>query len=36
MTALDPSGVYSELGVEPIINAIGSLTLLGGSTPPVK
>ena len=26
--------VYKELGATPIINAIGSLTLLGGSTPP--
>ena len=25
--------IYKELGVTPIINAIGSLTLLGGSTP---
>jgi L-seryl-tRNA(Ser) seleniumtransferase len=26
--------IYKELGARPIINAIGSLTLLGGSTPP--
>ena len=26
--------VYRELGAQPIINAIGSLSLLGGSTPP--
>lgn len=26
--------VFKELGARPIINAIGSLTLLGGSTPP--
>ena len=26
--------VYKELGARPIINAIGSVTLLGGSTPP--
>ena len=26
--------VYKELGAQPIINAIGSLSLLGGSTPP--
>jgi D-glucosaminate-6-phosphate ammonia-lyase len=34
MADLDPAGIYAELGVTPIINAIGSLTLLGGSTPP--
>ena len=28
------SEIYSELGINPIINAIGSVTLLGGSTPP--
>ena len=26
--------IYTELGARPIINAIGSMTLLGGSTPP--
>ena len=26
--------IYSELGIKPIINAIGSVTLLGGSTQP--
>jgi L-seryl-tRNA(Ser) seleniumtransferase len=26
--------IYSELGIDPIINAIGSVTLLGGSTQP--
>lgn len=26
--------IYKELGARPIINAIGSLTLVGGSTPP--
>ncbi|MEC9451550.1 MAG: aminotransferase class I/II-fold pyridoxal phosphate-dependent enzyme, partial [Chloroflexota bacterium] len=26
--------IYSDLGIEPIINAIGSVTLLGGSTQP--
>ena len=36
MVSLDPHGVYGELGVNPIINAIGSLTLLGGSTPPIE
>ncbi len=34
MVALDPAGIYAELGATPVINAIGSLTLLGGSTPP--
>ena len=34
MTDLDPTGLYEELGAKPVINAIGSLTLLGGSTPP--
>ena len=28
--------VFKELGATPIINAIGSLTLLGGSTPPAE
>jgi uncharacterized pyridoxal phosphate-dependent enzyme len=28
------TAIYSELGINPIINAIGSVTLLGGSTPP--
>jgi len=28
------TAIYSELGIKPIINAIGSVTLLGGSTPP--
>ena len=28
------SDVYKELGARPVINAIGSITLLGGSTPP--
>ena len=25
--------IYEEIGVQPIINAIGSVTMLGGSTP---
>jgi seryl-tRNA(Sec) selenium transferase len=25
--------IYQELGAEPVINAIGSVTMLGGSTP---
>ena len=36
MVELDPAGVYEELGARPVINAIGSLTLLGGSTPPAE
>ena len=28
--------VYRELGAKPIINAIGSVTMLGGSTPPAE
>ena len=36
MVSLDPSGIYEELGANPVINAIGSLTLLGGSTPPTE
>ena len=34
MTTREWGEIYKELGVRPIINAIGSLTLLGGSTPP--
>lgn len=34
MIDLDPTGLYAEIGARPVINAIGSLTLLGGSTPP--
>ena len=30
----DWGAIYREMGATPIINAIGSLTLLGGSTPP--
>ena len=26
-------GIYKELGARPVINAIGSVTMLGGSTP---
>ena len=33
MTNSDWGEVYKELGVTPVINAIGSLTMLGGSTP---
>jgi L-seryl-tRNA(Ser) seleniumtransferase len=33
MTSSDWGGIYKELGATPIINAIGSVTLLGGSTP---
>ena len=28
--------VYKELGVRPVVNAIGSVTMLGGSTPPAE
>ena len=28
--------IFKELGARPIINAIGSLTLVGGSTPPIE
>ena len=34
MTGADWGEVYKELGAKPIINAIGSVTMLGGSTPP--
>ena len=34
MTTREWGAIYKELGARPIINAIGSLTLLGGSTPP--
>ena len=33
MSGLDWGGIYKELGATPVINAIGSVTLLGGSTP---
>ena len=33
MAEQDWGGIYKELGAKPIINAIGSVTLLGGSTP---
>ena len=28
--------MYKELGAKPVINAIGSVTMLGGSTPPAE
>jgi L-seryl-tRNA(Ser) seleniumtransferase len=28
--------VYKELGAKPVVNAIGSVTMLGGSTPPAE
>ena len=34
MSDYKATAIYSELGISPIINAIGSVTLLGGSTPP--
>ena len=33
MTATDWGSIYKELGAEPVINATGSVTMLGGSTP---
>ena len=33
MTGKDWGAIYKELGATPVINAIGSLTMLGGSTP---
>ena len=33
MASSDWGSVYKELGAQPVINATGSVTLLGGSTP---
>ena len=33
MTIANQGDIYKELGATPIINAIGSVTMLGGSTP---
>ena len=33
MTSENLGNIYKELGATPIINAIGSVTMLGGSTP---
>ena len=33
MTSSNWGSIYKEIGAQPIINAIGSVTLLGGSTP---
>ena len=33
MTAPDWGSIYKELGAKPVINATGSVTMLGGSTP---
>ena len=33
MTATDWGSIYKELGAKPVINATGSVTMLGGSTP---
>ena len=30
---VNPGEIYRELGATPVINAIGSVTMLGGSTP---
>ena len=33
MTVSDWGNIYREIGAKPVINAIGSVTMLGGSTP---
>ena len=33
MVTVDWGEIYKELGATPVINAIGSVTMLGGSTP---
>ena len=33
MTTNDWGSIYKEMGAKPVINATGSVTLLGGSTP---
>ena len=33
MTTTDWGGIYKELGARPVINATGSVTMLGGSPP---
>ena len=33
MTTTDWGSIYKELGARPVINATGSVTMLGGSTP---
>ena len=33
MTATDWGSIYKELGAKPVINATGSVTMLGGATP---
>ena len=33
MTTADWGSIYKELGARPVINATGSVTMLGGSTP---
>ena len=33
MTTADWGSIYKEMGAKPVINATGSVTLLGGSTP---
>ena len=33
MAAVDWGNIYKELGAVPVINATGSVTMLGGSTP---
>ena len=33
MASSEWGGIYKEIGAKPIINTIGSVTMLGGSTP---
>ena len=33
MAEADWGQIYKDIGVQPVINAIGSVTMLGGSTP---
>ena len=33
MIVSDWGNIYREIGAKPVINAIGSVTMLGGSTP---
>ena len=33
MTTTEWGAIYKEMGAKPVVNATGSVTLLGGSTP---